>query len=60
MNQFLNILEKGIDGFRAYSPDLLGCVAVGATQKKLEKMYEAISFHLEVLKEDGMPIPEIC
>jgi predicted RNase H-like HicB family nuclease len=58
MKKFLIILEKGKDGFGAYSPDLPDCVAVGATQKETEKkMYEAISFHLEGLKEDGITIP---
>jgi len=58
MKKFLIILEKSKDGFGAYSPDLPGCIAVGATQKETEKkMYEAISFHLEGLKEDGITIP---
>ena len=37
MRKFLIILEKGVDGYGAYSPDLPGCVAVGATQKGTEK-----------------------
>jgi hypothetical protein len=45
MRKFLVIIEKGKDGYGAYSPDLPGCVAVGATQKETEKkIYEAISF----------------
>jgi len=59
MRKFLIIVEKGIGGYGAYSPDIPGCVAVGATQKEAEKkMYEAISFHLEGLKEDGISIPK--
>ena len=59
MRKFLVVIEKGKDSFGAYSPDLPGCVAIGATQKETEeKMYEAISFHLEGLKEDGIPIPK--
>ncbi len=59
MRKFLIVVEKDKDGFGAYSPDLPGCVAVGATHKETEeKMYEAISFHLEGLKEDGIPIPK--
>jgi len=59
MKKFLVVIEKGENSYGAYSPDLLGCVAVGATKEEAEeKMYEAIAFHLEGLREDGLPIPE--
>ena len=59
MNKFLVIIEKSKDGFGAYSHDLPGCIAVGSSREEVEeKMYEAISFHLEGLQEDGLPIPE--
>jgi predicted RNase H-like HicB family nuclease len=59
MKRYLVVIEKGEDGYGAYSPDLPGCVAVGASQAEAEqKMYEAISFHLEGLREDGLPIPD--
>ncbi len=59
MKKFLIIIEKSIDGYGAYSPDLPGCVAVGSTREEAEqKMYEAITFHIEGLKEDGLPIPD--
>ncbi len=52
-------IEKGEDGYGAHSPDLPGCVAVGATKEETEqKMYEAIAFHLEGLRAEGLPIPE--
>lgn len=58
MNKFLVIIEKTETGFSSYSPDLDGCVATGRTKKEVEKnMYEAIQFHLEGLKEDGIAIP---
>ena len=58
MNKFLVIIEKTETGFSAYSPDLDGCVATGRTKKEVEKnMYEAIQFHLEGLKEEGINIP---
>ncbi len=58
MRKFLVVMEKGENGYGAYSPDLPGCVAVGATREETEeKMYEAIAFHLEGLREDGLPIP---
>ena len=59
MRKFLVIIEKGGSSYGAYSPDLPGCVAVGATREEAEeKMYEAITFHLEGLREEGLPIPE--
>jgi predicted RNase H-like HicB family nuclease len=59
MRKFLVVIEKGEDGYGAYSPDLPGCVAVGATREEAEqKMYEAIGFHLEGLREDGLPVPQ--
>jgi len=59
IRKFLIVIEKSKDGFGAYSPDLPGCVAVGATREEVEeKMYEAINFHLEGLKEDGISLPE--
>lgn len=59
MKKFLVIIEKSKDGFGAYSPDLPGCVAVGATRDETEeKMYVAMNFHIEGLQEDGLSIPK--
>jgi len=58
MRKYLVIIEKSDDGFGAYSPDIPGCVAVAGTQPEVEqKMYEAIAFHLDGLKEEGLPLP---
>lgn len=59
MRKFLVVIEKSKDGYGAYSPDLPGCVAVGATVEEAENlMYEAIALHVEGLKEDGLEVPE--
>jgi len=59
MRRFLIVIEQGEDSYGAYSPDLPGCVAVGATQKEAEaNMYEAITMHVRGMQEDGVPIPE--
>jgi predicted RNase H-like HicB family nuclease len=59
MRRFLVVLEKGEDGWGAYSPDLPGCIAVGGTREEAEdRMYEAIALHVDGMKEDGLPIPE--
>ena len=53
------VIEKGEAGFGAYVPDLLGCVAAGASRDEVVKLIqEAIEFHIEGLKKDGDPVPE--
>lgn len=52
------VIEKAVGNYSAYVPDLPGCVATGATVEEVEaEIREAIEFHLEGLKEDGLPIP---
>jgi predicted RNase H-like HicB family nuclease len=59
MYRFLVVIEKANNNYSAYSPDLPGCVATGATREESEKnMYEAIEMHIEGLLEDKLPIPE--
>jgi len=43
----------------ANSPDLPGCVSTGATIKEtLSRMKDAIQFHVEGMKKEGLDIPE--
>lgn len=59
MRRFLIIIEKAENNYSAYSPDLHGCVATGATQEETEKnMHEAIQLHIQGMMEDNLPIPE--
>ena len=59
MRRFLIVIEKAGENYSAYSPDLPGCVAAGATREDAEKnMYEAIEMHVRGLQEDNLPIPE--
>lgn len=59
MYRFLIVIEKADGNYSAYSPDLPGCVATGATREEAEQnMYEAVEMHLQGLKEDGLPIPQ--
>jgi predicted RNase H-like HicB family nuclease len=52
------VIEKAEENFSAYVPDLPGCVATGPTVEAVEKeIREAIRFHIDGLKEDGLPIP---
>ena len=56
--KFLIVIEKTKTGFSAYSPDLQGCVATGATRKQVEKaMQKAIEFHLEGMRAERMKVP---
>jgi predicted RNase H-like HicB family nuclease len=52
------VIEKSNTGYGAFVPDLPGCVAVGETIQETERLIkEAIEFHLEGFKEDGVDIP---
>ena len=52
-------VEKAPDNYCAYVPDLPGCVATGQTRAEVfRRIAEAIAFHIEGLKEDGLPVPE--
>ena len=53
------VIEKAANNFSAYVPDLPGCVATGDTVEEVtSEMAEAIQFHLDGLREDGLEIPE--
>ncbi len=59
MKKYLVIFEKTKTGYSAYSPDIPGCISTGKSKVETEKnIYEAIQFHLEGLKEEGMKIPK--
>ena len=57
--EYMVVIEQGDDGYGAYVPDLPGCVAVGETREEvLVLIQEAIVLHLELLREEGLPIPQ--
>ena len=59
MHRFSIAIEKAGKNYSAYSPDLPGCVATGATQKEAkERMNEAIEIHVKGLIEDGIDLEE--
>ena len=59
MAKILVIIEKGESSYGAYSPDMPGCVAVGDTREEVEeRMKEALRFHLQMLQEENLPLPE--
>jgi predicted RNase H-like HicB family nuclease len=56
--KILIVVEETATGFSAYSPDIAGCVATGATRDEVERtMRDAIEFHLEGLRAEGQEVP---
>ena len=52
------VIEKAANNYSGYVPDLPGCVATGPSVEAVEaELREAIRFHIEGLKEDGLPVP---
>uniref|UniRef100_Q07IG2 HicB-like antitoxin of toxin-antitoxin system domain-containing protein n=1 Tax=Rhodopseudomonas palustris (strain BisA53) TaxID=316055 RepID=Q07IG2_RHOP5 len=52
------VIEQAADNYSAYVPDLPGCVATGDTIAAVEtEIRDAIRFHIEGLKADGLAIP---
>ena len=53
------VIEKTGNGYSAYVPDLPGCIAAGDTREETEALIrEAVTSHLEMLRESGEPVPE--
>ena len=58
MMRYAVVIEKAEINYSAYVPDLPGCVATGATVEDVEtEIRDAIRFHIEGLKQDGLPVP---
>jgi len=58
VKKFLVVIEETATGYSAYSPDLEGCVSTGRTREEVERnMQEAIEFHLEGLRLEGLQVP---
>lgn len=53
------VIEKAEGNYSAYVPDLPGCIAVGDTLEEVEEsMREAIEFHLEGMRQEGLSVPQ--
>lgn len=53
------VIEKAAGNYSAYVPDLPGCVATGSSVEEVEaEIRDAIAFHIEGMREDGLAIPE--
>ena len=59
MKEYTVIYEHTKNNWSAYSPDVPGCMATGKTRAEVEQNFkEALEFHIEGLKAEGLPIPE--
>ena len=57
--KFTVIYEKGPSSWGAYVPDLPGVISVGDSRDEVERLIqEAIQFHLEGMREEGISIPQ--
>ena len=53
------VIEKAAKNYSAYVPDLPGCVSTGRSIEETEEnIREAITFHIEGLREGGLEIPQ--
>ena len=57
MTRYMVVVERGETSWGAHVPDLPGCVAVGETRDVLRLIREAIEFHIDSLRQDGLPVP---
>ncbi len=56
--RYMVIIERGPTSFGAYVPDLPGCIAAAETEQDvLQLIQEAIEFHLDGLKQEGLLVP---
>jgi len=56
--RYMVVIERGENSWGAHVPDLPGCVAVGETREEVVQLIrEAIDFHIEGLRHDGLPVP---
>jgi predicted RNase H-like HicB family nuclease len=57
--RYVVIIERGETSWGAQVPDLPGCVAVAETREEvLGLIREAIAFHIESLRQDGLAVPK--
>jgi predicted RNase H-like HicB family nuclease len=56
--RYMVVIERSETSWGAHAPDLPGCVAVAETRDEVLRLIrEAIEFHIEGLKEEGLPVP---
>lgn len=57
--RYMAVFEQTPNNYSAYVPDVPGCISTGKTWKKMQEMIvEAVTFHIEMMLEDGDPLPQ--
>jgi len=57
--EYIVIYEHTGHNWAAYAPDVPGCIATGRTRAEVARKFrEALAFHLEGLRLEGLPLPE--
>ena len=60
MKKYAVVIERTSNNYAAYVPDLPGCVATAGTRDDvLEEIRDAIEFHIDGMREDGEPVPQL-
>ena len=59
LSKYTVVLEKGREsGFVAHVPTLRGCTSQGESREEtISNIKEAVETYIEVLIEDGLPVP---
>ena len=58
MTRYMVVLERGETSWGAHVPDLPGCIAAGESREEVITLIrEAIEFHIDGLKREGLPVP---
>lgn len=56
---FPAVVERGTTNYGITFPDFPGCVSVGdSVEHTIERGHQALAAHIELMLEDGDPIPE--
>ncbi|MBF0202915.1 MAG: type II toxin-antitoxin system HicB family antitoxin [Desulfamplus sp.] len=60
MPNYIGIVHKDTDSdYSVFFPDFPGCITAGSTIDEAKKMaHEALSGHIEIMREEGYDIPE--
>ena len=57
--RYLVVVEETTTGFSAHSPDLPRMCATGSTREEAQHLItDAMSFHVEGMRAEGLPVPE--
>ncbi len=60
MNKYLVVIEHEGSSLGSYCPDLPGVGVIGDTCEEVEQLArEAVTFHIDALREAGEPIPSV-